>query len=129
LKTEHGNLIVPIREILYINITDSFISDDNWCSDQTYLEPCPPSTPCPVCPSQTPLPSPSETPFPTSTPTPTPSTTPGDLIVNLDIDVMSGSVICNYKMFLKEGDYRTHFLLKEICLGLNKMIFMVKFSK
>jgi hypothetical protein len=31
LKNEQGDLIAPIREQLFINVTDSFISDDTCC--------------------------------------------------------------------------------------------------
>lgn len=31
LKNAEGDLIVPIREPLFINVTDSFISDDSCC--------------------------------------------------------------------------------------------------
>jgi hypothetical protein len=33
LKNEQGSLIVPIREPLYINVQESFISDDNCCPE------------------------------------------------------------------------------------------------
>jgi hypothetical protein len=118
LKTDQGTLIVPIREKLYINVTDSFISDEICCDDQSYLQPCPPSTPCPVCPSQTPIPSPSVTPTLTTTSTPTPSVTPGDLNVNLIVEVMSGSVICNYKLILSRPLDQTVSLGTIVQLGL-----------
>jgi len=118
LKTDQGTLIVPIREKLYINVTDSFISDEFCCDDQSYLQPCPPSTPCPICPSQTPIPSPSVTPTLTTTSTPTPTTTPGDLAVNLIVEVMSGSVICNYKLILSRPLDQTVSLGTIVQLGL-----------
>jgi hypothetical protein len=31
IKNEEGNLILPIRENLYINVQDSFISENNCC--------------------------------------------------------------------------------------------------
>lgn len=77
LKNDEGDLIVPIREKLYINVNESFISDENCCSDESYLTPCPDCPQCPECPelpTQTPTSTQTETPTPT--PTPTPSSTP-----------------------------------------------------
>lgn len=67
IKTDDGNLILPIREKLYIYIQDSFIADDlvyDTCYTSVY--------PCCVIPSVTQNP----TPTPTSTPTLTPTNTP-----------------------------------------------------
>ena len=66
IKTDDGNLILPIREKLYIYIQDSFIADDlvyDTCYTSVY--------PCCVIPSITQNP----TPTPTSTPTNTPTLT------------------------------------------------------
>ncbi len=71
-----------------------------------------------MCPSQTPIPSPSVTPTLTTTSTPTPSVTPGDLNVNLIVEVMSGSVICNYKLILSRPLDQTVSLGTIVQLGL-----------
>jgi hypothetical protein len=48
LKNEQGDLIVPIREPLYINIDESFISDDVCCSGTTIINPEPNTLPNPL---------------------------------------------------------------------------------
>lgn len=76
LRSSDGNLILPIREKLYIDIQESFIADDlDYESCYVSEFPCcvnPPSTtttttvPCPSCPvcTQTPTPTPTPTPIP-----------------------------------------------------------------
>jgi len=74
LRSSDGNLILPIREKLYINIQESFIADDlDYESCYVSEFPCcvnPPSTtttttlPCPSCPACSPSPTPTPTPTP-----------------------------------------------------------------
>jgi len=97
LRSSDGNLILPIREKLYINIQESFIADDlEYESCYVSEFPCcvnPPSTttttttPCPSCPT---CPPPTPTPLPTTTtttisPTTTTTTTPEGGLNALDI--------------------------------------------
>lgn len=72
-RNDTGTLVLPIREPLYINIGESYLSDDIEYNNCYTLEfPC-----CvPTQPSPTPTPSPTETPVPTPTPSITPSPTP-----------------------------------------------------
>lgn len=81
IKSDDGNLIVPIREKLYINVQESFIADDleyNTCYVSNF--PCCVNPPPNVSPTPTPTPTvtPTNTPTPTVTPTntPTPTVTP-----------------------------------------------------
>lgn len=89
VKNSEGNLILPIREDLYINIEESFITECD--PNEMPITPCPE---CPECPSKTPTstqtptvtptptqtsqetPTPTSTQTPTITPTPTPTETP-----------------------------------------------------
>lgn len=75
---EDGTLVLPIREPLFINVVESFISDSlpyNPCYTLNYIcctTPFPSPTPTPTkVPVISPTPSPSTTPTPTVTPTPT----------------------------------------------------------
>ena len=74
IKNDEGNLILPIRERLFLNIQESFISDN------LEYDNCDPSvSPCcviPILPSVTPTMTPTNTPTPTVTPTNTPTPTP-----------------------------------------------------
>ena len=63
VKTDDGNLILPIREKLFIYVQDSFIADD-----LTYINCYTSEYPCCIDPSF-------PTPTPTHTPTPTPTVT------------------------------------------------------
>jgi hypothetical protein len=77
IKSDDGNLILPIREKLYIYIQDSFIADDlvyDTCYTSVY--------PCCVIPSITQNPTPTPTSTPTLTPTNTPTLTPTKTITN-----------------------------------------------
>jgi hypothetical protein len=94
LKNDEGDLIIPIREKLYINVNDSLISDENCCSDQSYLTPCPDCPQCPECPQ---LPTP--TPTPTLTSTPTPTTTPEPIIITLETIITPGSLNIDYNLY------------------------------
>jgi len=96
LKNDEGDLIIPIREKLYINVNDSLISDENCCSDQSYLTPCPDCPQCPECPQ---LPTPTPTPTLTSTPTPTPTTTPEPIIITLETIITPGSLNIDYNLY------------------------------
>jgi hypothetical protein len=64
IQTSQGNIILPLRDQLFINILESIV-DSAFC--------CFPAPP-PV--TLSPLPTPTPTPTPSSTPTPTPTTTP-----------------------------------------------------
>ena len=80
IKNDDGNLILPIREKLFIYIQDSFIADNlEYTTCYTSEYPCciDPSFPTPT-PSITPTLTPTSTVTPTvtSTPTPTPTPTP-----------------------------------------------------
>ena len=82
IKSDDGNLILPIREKLFIYIQESFIADDlEYDNCYTSVYPC-----CvvPIVPSITPTPTNTPTPTPsitpTSTPTPTPTPTQEQLI-------------------------------------------------
>lgn len=75
---EDGTLVLPIREPLFINVVESFISDSlpyNSCYTLNYsccTTPFPSPTPTPTkLPVISPTPAPSNTPTPTVTPTPT----------------------------------------------------------
>ena len=74
IKNDEGNLILPIRERLFLNVQESFISDN------LEYDNCDPSvSPCcviPILPSVTPTMTPTNTPTPTVTPTNTPTPTP-----------------------------------------------------
>ena len=80
IKSDDGNLILPIREKLFIYIQDSFIADNlEYTTCYTSEYPCciDPSFPTPtpsITPTHTPTPTPSIT--PTLTPTPTLTLTP-----------------------------------------------------
>ena len=112
IKTDEGNLILPIEEKLFITIQESFIADD-LPYDSCYVSeyPCclpnssilvtPTPTPTPTntptstpTPTPTPTPSPTSTTTPTPTPTPTPSPTP-NVVLDLwfDITIYSGTII------------------------------------
>jgi hypothetical protein len=74
IKTDDGNLILPIREKLYVNIQDSFIADNlEYTNCYTSEYPC-----CvtPIFPSNTPTQTPTMTPTMTVTITPTMTVTP-----------------------------------------------------
>lgn len=82
IKSDDGNLILPIREKLFIYVQDSFIADNleyvscytseyPCCIDPVFPTPTPSVTPT-LTPTHTPTPTPSIT--PTHTPTPTPTT-------------------------------------------------------
>jgi hypothetical protein len=82
---EDGTLVLPIREPLFINVVESFISDSlpyNSCYTLNYsccTTPFPSPTPTPTNnPTISPTPAPSST--PTATPTPTPTQTPNQPI-------------------------------------------------
>lgn len=68
IKTDDGNLILPIREKLFIYIQDSFIADD-----LTYTTCYTSEFPCCAVPTPTPSVTTTHTPTPTPTLTPTPS--------------------------------------------------------
>jgi hypothetical protein len=82
VKNQYGEIIVPVREILQINITDSFATNDACCKTNGGFIPTPrPSeTPDPAKVTATPSPTPTNTPTPsitatiTLTPTPSPTT-------------------------------------------------------
>ncbi len=92
IKTVDGNLILPIREKLFIYIQDSFIADNleyvncytseyPCCIDPSFPTPTPTNTPTPtvtrtVTPTLTPTPTVTRTVTPTLTPTPTITPTP-----------------------------------------------------
>jgi hypothetical protein len=92
IKTVDGNLILPIREKLFIYIQDSFIADNleyvncytseyPCCIDPSFPTPTPTNTPTPtvtrtVTPTLTPTPTVTSTVTPTLTPTPTITPTP-----------------------------------------------------
>jgi hypothetical protein len=82
---ETGTLVLPIREKLFINVTESYIANDlpysncynlNFsCCVTPFPSPQPTQTPFPQL-SQTQTPRPTTTPTPTQTPTNTPTFTP-----------------------------------------------------
>jgi len=75
IKNDDGNLILPIRERLFINIQESFIADDlEYNSCYTTEFPCCLIYPSPT-PSSTQTPTPTVTPTQTNTPTVTPTNT------------------------------------------------------
>ena len=92
IKNDDGNLILPIREKLFIYIQESFIADDleyvncytseyPCCVDPSFPTPTPSVTPTitptnTLTPTITPSNTPTETPTMTPTPTITPSITP-----------------------------------------------------
>jgi hypothetical protein len=92
VKTDDGNLILPIREKLFIYIQDSFIADNleyvncytseyPCCIDPSFLTPTPTNTPTPtvtrtVTPTVTPTLTQTPTVTPTLTQTPTMTPTP-----------------------------------------------------
>jgi len=89
IKSDEGNLIIPIREKLYINVQESFIADEleyETCYVSGFpccVNPPPKIPPTPtVTPTVTPTPTvtttntPTETVTPTETPTQTPTVTP-----------------------------------------------------
>jgi len=78
VKTDDGNLILPIREKLFIYIQDSFIADNlTYTNCYTSEYPCciDPSFPTPT-PTRTPTPTPTVTKTVTPTPTVTKTITP-----------------------------------------------------
>jgi hypothetical protein len=78
IKTDDGNLILPIREKLFIYIQDSFIADNlEYVNCYTSKYPCciDPSFPT-LTPTNTPTNTPTQTPTPTITETPTNTPTP-----------------------------------------------------
>jgi hypothetical protein len=86
IKNDDGNLILPIREQLFLNVQESFIADDleyNNCYTSVY--PC-----CikPIYPSNTPSNTPTSTPTPTPTPTNIPLNDLTDIIIPNN-DIMS----------------------------------------
>jgi hypothetical protein len=102
IKNNQGEMIVPVREILQINITESFATNDACCKPnrglritprptQTAVPPTPTSTPTPtvtptltVTPTETPAQTPTET--PTLTPTPTVTSAP---VCDIEIDFVT----------------------------------------
>jgi len=77
VKNQYGEIIVPVREILQINITDSFATNDACCKVNGGFVPTPrPSeTPNPEFLTPTPTQTVTLTPSLTTTPTPTPTLT------------------------------------------------------
>ena len=81
IKNDDGNLILPIREKLFIYIQDSFIADNlEYTTCYTSEYPCciDPSFPTPtpsITPTSTQTPTPTLTPTPSITPTLTPTST------------------------------------------------------
>jgi hypothetical protein len=72
VKNNDGVLILPLREEIFINVQESFISDTSCCNTYRILP-----QPCPTCPVCTEFPvTPTPTPTITSTPTKTPPRTP-----------------------------------------------------
>jgi hypothetical protein len=74
IKNDNGNLILPIREKLFIYVQESVISGDlDYDNCYTSVYPC-----CvvPTLPSVTPTPTPTNNVIPTQTPTPTETPTP-----------------------------------------------------
>jgi hypothetical protein len=93
-RNDHGVLILPIRDKLYINIQESFIADDLEYSSCYVTEfPCCVTTP--VYPLTTTTTTQCYIP-PTPSPTSTPSPTPSPLSVILEAIIVSGSVIIDY---------------------------------
>jgi len=106
LRTDSGNLILPIQEKLFINIQDSFISDElpyESCyvsefpccvsgpsNTTTTTTACPP---CPTCPEPTPTPITTTT---TTSPTPVTTTT---------TTIMSGSTAWKISVGVAEAAY------------------------
>ena len=94
IKNDDGNLILPIREKLFIYVQESFIADDlEYDNCYTSVYPC-----CvvPILPSVTPTPTPTNTP----TPTPTPTSIPEPLQLLLFADYTPGSIIATYALLL-----------------------------
>jgi hypothetical protein len=97
LRSPDGNLILPVREKLYINVQESFIADDlEYTSCYVSDFPCcvngpytttTTTTPCPSCPT---------CPEPTPTPVTTTTTTFTPINLNLLLIVTPGSVNLNY---------------------------------
>ena len=110
-----GTLILPIREKLFINVQESFISDDLEPGDGCYetgfpccattKKPIPPTpTPCPTCPPCPPITTTTTTEAPVTTtttteaPVTTTTTTNTPLTVILDVDIAPGSIVINYNL-------------------------------
>jgi hypothetical protein len=110
-----GTLILPIREKLFINVQESFISDDLEPGDGCYetgfpccattKKPIPPTpTPCPTCPPCPPVTTTTTTEAPVTTtttteaPVTTTTTTNTPLTVILDVYIAPGSIVINYNL-------------------------------
>jgi hypothetical protein len=123
VKNQYGEIIVPVREILQINITDSFATNDACCKVNGGFVPTPrpsetpnptptsSSTPTPtltqtttqtVTPTSSSTPTPTITPTTTQTPTltstntPTPTLTSDALYITLEGGYSQGSINANY---------------------------------
>lgn len=105
LRSSDGNLILPIREKLYIDIQESFIADDlDYESCYVSEFPCcvnPPSTtttttvPCPSCPP----------------PSPTPTQTPDQVIIDAVIVEENVYIEVDTNQYLEFQDPTIEFLL------------------
>jgi alpha-tubulin suppressor-like RCC1 family protein len=114
IKNYEGNLILPLREELYINIQESFISDESCCEkDNNIIPPCPS---CPACPDPTSTPTLTPTPTselnvtptntPTQTPTNTPTQTPTNTPTTTQTSTLSNIIFeqCNCLLNLEGGN-------------------------
>ena len=102
LRSPDGNLILPVREKLYVNVQESFIADDlEYTSCYVSDFPCcvngpytttTTTTPCPSCPT---CPEPTPTPVTTTTtilPTTTTTTISPPIDLNLTLIIYPGSI-------------------------------------
>jgi hypothetical protein len=110
VKTDDGNLILPIREKLFIYVQESFIADDltyencytsvyPCCIGPGYSTPTPTQTGTPT-PTPTPTNTQTETPTPTPTNTQTPTSTFTPLELTLEVEYTPGSLIATYNLYL-----------------------------
>jgi hypothetical protein len=84
-----SEIIVPVREKLHIDITDSFADSDTCCRPNRGQRPV-------IFPTETPRPTNTNTPTPSQTPTLTPTTTQGSVTIQLDGLYGDGSIIAGY---------------------------------
>jgi hypothetical protein len=96
LRNDHGTLILPLRDKLYINIQESFIADNLFYGDDCYTVgfPCCGNKPKPPITTTT-------TTLCYLPPSPTPSPTP--LLITLQTVITSGSVVINYFLNSNRG--------------------------
>lgn len=125
VKNQYGEIIVPVREILQINITDSFATNDACCKVNGGFVPTPkPSeTPDPAKITATPTPTPTNTPTPSITTTTTQTLTPSPSVVyyyyNFRYSVLSFNEACGNPV-----DVNTYFSTSAPPLSLGEFIYV-----